>query len=118
MDHVVGARNSSNLDIPALRCLANTSDEGRGDLIWEGWYTRAGQIKLNTPQSMRSHRIEHVFYGRASKRLGKNTQVHHTPPVTSARNPTAPFSTKGKIARGLFIPATPSSPPPQGWAPP
>src|SRR5207247_10503459 len=103
MDHVVGARNSDDLDVSALRCLTNTSDEGRGDLIWERWHTSAGQIELDTVESMRSHGIEHVFYGRASKRLGKNTQVHHTPPVTSPTETHAPVSTYREIAKRLSI---------------
>src|SRR5258706_15049837 len=87
----------------------NTGCEGKGDLIWECWQTSAGQIELDTTQSMRSHGIEHVFYGRTSKRPGENPQSHHTPPVTSATEIHAPVSTEREIATRVRMAATPSS---------
>src|SRR5437588_726327 len=109
MDHVVGPRNCDDLDIFTQRCLTNTGDEGRGNLIWERWQTSGRHIELDTTQSMRSYSIEHIFYGRTCKRPGEDPQSHHTPPVTPATEIHAPVSTEREIATRVRMAATPSS---------
>src|SRR5947209_17228792 len=98
MDHVVGARNSRNLNASAHRCIMYTDCQGRSDLIWERRQASAGHIELDAIQLMLSHSIEHFLQPRTGKRPGENPQSHHTPPATSANDIHVPLSTEREIA--------------------
>src|SRR5438309_11608681 len=108
MDHVVGARNSRDLNASAHRCIMYTDCERRLDLIWERWQASAGHIELDAIQLMLSHSIEHFLQPRTRKHPGENSQSHHTPPVTSANAIKAPLTTEREIASSVRKAATPS----------
>src|SRR5947209_2170437 len=109
MDHVVGARNSRDLNASAHRCIMYTDCERRLDLIWERWQASAGHIELDAIQLVLSHSIEHFLQRWTRKRPGENPQSHHTPPVTSPNDIHAPLSTEREIATSVRTAATPSS---------
>src|SRR5947209_4532391 len=109
MDHVVGPRNSRDLNASAHRRLTDTGYERGCDVIWECWKTSTAHIELDASQPMLSHGVEHALHHWTVKRLGEDSQSHHTPPVTSANDIHAPVSTEREIATRVRMAATPSS---------
>src|SRR5260370_155904 len=79
------------------------------DGLWQGGQSSAGEIKLHALQPMTSRGSECLFEIRPGKRLGKNPQLHQTPPVISDNLTFSPDSADLAIATIALIAATPSS---------
>src|SRR5262249_28050634 len=84
----------------------------------QGRQARAGHVELQAAQAVGRHGVQSGLQCWATERLGEDTELHQTPPVTSASRTQSPVLTERATATSARTDAMPSSMPAPCWATP
>src|SRR5439155_3189255 len=109
VNHVERARERGDAQAPRCSLLGNVLAECGVQHFGECRQSDARHVELHAIEAVRCYGIERLLQRRTCKRLRKDAELHHTPPVTSASRTRSPVSTDLAMATSARIAATPSS---------